>query len=568
MKKKFLLPLFLVFSILFFVLVVSFFGQNGPQEAWVVQYNGPGDGFDAANRIATDTNSNVYVTGASSGIDTGNDITTLKYNKNGSLLWVARYNGPGNGDDGGTGIVLDGENNVYVTGYSFGSDTDRDYVTIKYDSNGNVIWIRRYNGRGNQKDTPAAIAIDSGDNVIITGASYGGFYRHYDCVTVKYDSNGNVVFISEYDNGIGHYDEGRSVALDDLGNIYITGSTHTGAASWFDWLTIKYDSDGNKIWSRTFDSGQWPSMDYAHDIVLDKNGNCYVTGEVDLRASGPSGLDIGTIKYDSNGNEIWVRYYTRYSNFHDIPVAIVVDENSNIYVTGFSSCYETKCDFVTIKYDSNGNELWVQIYTGPGKSNDYPANIVLDKYGNIYVTGDSPGLTSRDSATVKYDPYGNEIWVSRHNELYPNDITLDIFANVYITGRLFNPSSDYDYVTVKYSDFIEVDIDIKPGSDPNSINLGSQGNVPVAIFSTLGFDATAIDPITVTLAGTSVKLKGKGTPMSSFEDINGDGLLDIIVHFDTTTLELSEGDTEAILEGETYKGTRIRGIDTVKIVNE
>jgi hypothetical protein len=117
----------------------------------------------------------------------------------------------------------------------------------------------------------------------------------------------------------------------------------------------------------------------------------------------------------------------------------------------------------------------------------------------------------------------------------------------------------------------QVDIDIKPRSDPNSINLGSNGNVPVAIFSTADFDATTVDPTTVTLAGAEVKVKGKGTAMSSTEDVNGNGLLDLIVHVDTTALELCSADTEAILEGQTYEeygGIRIRGIDTVRIVQE
>ena len=115
---------------------------------------------------------------------------------------------------------------------------------------------------------------------------------------------------------------------------------------------------------------------------------------------------------------------------------------------------------------------------------------------------------------------------------------------------------------------IEVDIDIKPGSDPNSINLGSRGNVPVAIFSTADFDATTVDPLTVTLAGAEVKLKGKGTPMSSAKDVDGDGLLDLIVHVDTTALALTGTETVAILRGVTFDGIKIRGEDTVRIVSE
>ena len=113
---------------------------------------------------------------------------------------------------------------------------------------------------------------------------------------------------------------------------------------------------------------------------------------------------------------------------------------------------------------------------------------------------------------------------------------------------------------------LAVDIDIKPGSFPNSINLGSGGTVPVAIFSTTTFDATTIDPSTVTLESAPVRLKGKGTPMASFQDKNGDGLTDLVVHVSTEALDLSETDTEAMLEGQTSGGQMIQGSDLVRIV--
>jgi hypothetical protein len=111
-----------------------------------------------------------------------------------------------------------------------------------------------------------------------------------------------------------------------------------------------------------------------------------------------------------------------------------------------------------------------------------------------------------------------------------------------------------------------VTIDIKPGCSPNSINLGSQGNVPVAIFSTATFDATTVNPSTVTLASASVKLKGQGTPMASSRDVNGDGLMDLVVYVSTEALELSSTDTEATLQGETYDGEKIEGTDSIRIL--
>jgi hypothetical protein len=111
-----------------------------------------------------------------------------------------------------------------------------------------------------------------------------------------------------------------------------------------------------------------------------------------------------------------------------------------------------------------------------------------------------------------------------------------------------------------------VAIDIKPGSFPNSINLGSGGTVPVAIFGTPTFDARTIDPLTVTLASASVQLKGRGTPMASFEDVNRDGFLDLVIHVRTEALQLTERDTVAVLQGNTFTGTFIIGTDSVRVV--
>ena len=111
-----------------------------------------------------------------------------------------------------------------------------------------------------------------------------------------------------------------------------------------------------------------------------------------------------------------------------------------------------------------------------------------------------------------------------------------------------------------------VPVDIKPGSHPNSINLGSGGTVPVAILSTRSFDATTVDPTTVTLASAPVQLKGKGTPMASLQDVNGDGLLDLVVHVSTDALQLNDTDAVAVLEGQTFAGAPIKGRDTVRVV--
>jgi hypothetical protein len=120
------------------------------------------------------------------------------------------------------------------------------------------------------------------------------------------------------------------------------------------------------------------------------------------------------------------------------------------------------------------------------------------------------------------------------------------------TGLIFN-------ATVNYSCPIEVQIDIKPGSYPNSINLKSKGVLPVAVLTTEDFDATTIDPATVTLAGAS--------PLRwAWEDVDSDGDIDLLFHFKTQELNLNETSTEATLEGFTMGGVPFFGTDTVNIV--
>lgn len=116
---------------------------------------------------------------------------------------------------------------------------------------------------------------------------------------------------------------------------------------------------------------------------------------------------------------------------------------------------------------------------------------------------------------------------------------------------------------------VPVQIDIKPGSDDNSINLGSNGVVPVAILGSADFDTTTVDPLSVTLAGSGVAVRGKNGDkyLAHQEDVNDDGFLDLVCQIETENLDPGTfQDGGAYLNGRTYDYEYFEGFDLITIV--
>jgi len=372
------------------------YNSSGVQQ-WAARYNGPGNLSDLPNSIAIDGSGNVYVTGLSDGSATNYDFATIKYNSSGNQQWAARYNDPGNLSDIANSIAIDGSGNVYVTGFSEGNGIISDYSTIKYNSAGVQQWAARYNGPGNLWDYANSIAVDGSGNVYVTGSSYGnGTLEDY--ATIKYNSAGVTVWVKRYNGPGNYYDGANSIAVDGSGNIYVTGFSQ-GNGTGSDYATIKYNSSGDSVWLKRY-NGPENSSDGANSIAVDSSGNVYVTG---FSFVSEPNCDYATIKYNSSGVQQWAARYNGPGNVYDVPNSIVIDSSGNAYVTGFSQGNGTDRDYATIKYNSSGVQQWATRYNGPGNSSDYASSIAVDSSGNVYVTGYSYGNgTDNDFATIKY----------------------------------------------------------------------------------------------------------------------------------------------------------------------
>ena len=349
------------------------------RELWVARYSGPGGAFDAARKVVVDQHGNVYVTGESAGAGTGFDYATVKYDSNGNELWVARYNGTASGADFARDLAVDEAGCVYVTGSSTpGPDLGTsDYVTIKYDPQGNELWVARYNGPGNADDGARAIAVDQAGQVYVTGNSAGFNPEDFDYATVKYDASGTELWVARHAGPVGSFDFAVDVAVDAALNVYVTGIENG------DYGTVKYDADGNPLWVARY-NGPANATDQPRALGVDDAGNVIVTG---ISFDDVTDFDYATVKYDANGTERWVARYNGPANAGDSAFALAVDDSHSVYVTGNSIGTGTSFDYATVKYDASGNEAWVARFNGPASSGDSAVAIAVDSAGNVSCDG-------------------------------------------------------------------------------------------------------------------------------------------------------------------------------------
>ncbi|MCH8904140.1 MAG: SBBP repeat-containing protein [Bacteroidetes bacterium] len=419
-------------------------------EEWQVVYSGTTtNGTDQAFAIVCGDSGYSYVTGYVSNTGTVVDMYTVKYDANGAVLWSNTYDAV-NGNDWGNAIAIDKKGNVYVTGRSDSTGTDADIITIMYKPNGDSVWgARYYDTLAAFSDYGSSIAVDDYGNVYVCGRVNDGSSPNY--IVLKYDNTGKLKWSKTYDPNGGD-DYAWAIAVDASGNVYVTGESD-GTTTLRDYATIKYDSLGTQLWVKRYFTTT-NGFDVARALVLNDSGHVFVTG-YSQGNTGTTGMDYATIKYDSNGDTVWVRRYNgTLGNGVDWGKDLKVDKSGNVYVTGKSQGSGTNYDYLTIKYNASGDSLWTQRYNNPAANNIDLANAIgLDNYGNCYVSGGSYGFgTSSDYMTIKYNSAGTQMWSERKIGLGSYDEVLAMCVhpngNIFVTGKSIQ--SGVDFLTVKY----------------------------------------------------------------------------------------------------------------------
>jgi len=446
-----------IFTLLSILAYVTQTFSTGPE--WISRFNGSGNSLDFSYALLLDQAGNVYVTGYSTGSGTGKDYKTIKYNPLGVLLWQATFNGPINGGDYSNAMAIDNSGNVYVTGRVDYGSTSSDIVTIKYNSSGVQQWASRYSGPANNVDEGRCIQADNAGNVYVAGRSYVTG-NSFDCITIKYNPDGTQSWVSTYNGTANSDDYLVSLALDISGNVYVGGGTISSGTGQ-DFLLVKYNNSGTEQWVKKY-NGAASGGDALVTVKVDVNGDIVGAGYADMGMT--EKYNVLAIKYNQNGQQLWLSQFNGPSSHMDYATAMDVDVNANIYITGVSARLVgpvVDSNYVTLKYNPNGQLQWSTTYYGPNNSVDVSRAVYADNSGNVYITGSSVGVNSNDYVTIKYSPVGNNVWVMAYNgpgnaDDFSTAMAADNNGNVFVTGRSFGSGTDFDYATIKYSDLVGI----------------------------------------------------------------------------------------------------------------
>jgi hypothetical protein len=424
---------------------------GGGADIWITKFNSSGDYIwgkvfggtdgDLVYGIDVDPSGNVFVVGTYAGtvdFDPGagttsrtsrgnNDNFVIKLTTDGNFAWVKEFGGAN--EERATGVVLDSNNNILVTGL-FNDNVDfnpapletntvtgtyADGFVLKLDASGGFLWAKGFGG--SSFDYAEAIAVDSNNNVYVTG---------------RY--NGNV----DFDPGVGI--------------TTIAGSASIGA------FVLKLNSDGTFGFARGFDG---TGTDVGFEIEVDSNGNVLTAGQfqstVDFDpGAGTANLTtspssaIFLLKLDPSGNYLWAKSW---GGRGDQPCDIKITSSNDVLLSGEylgtvdfdpnsgTSNYtaESASDGFILKLDSSGNFVWVS--TLRGSQSQPPRAMELIAGGYILVAGNFSAIDFNPSisvALIAYASSGSDLFLMRlssDGSLSPaNLIDKAIFASLGISG--------------------------------------------------------------------------------------------------------------------------------------
>jgi hypothetical protein len=492
-----------------------------------------GNQLDEGNGITIDNSGNTYITGQyeSSTLNFGTVSITNNSTNNAADAFVAKFDVSGNclwaktiggiGDENGTAIAVDGDGNIFVTGYyvssSFTIETqtltnhgDRDVFLIKFNNAGDLLWATSPGGTWD--DEAYGVSCDGNGNAYITGL-YWGNSMNFESSTIT--SNGDIdAFLAKYTSsgtlewaktigGTGD-ERGNGIKTDAAGNIYLTGdydspsvnfgaNTLSNSGTYDEYMFIaNYTTSGTNVWAKSGYSNSASTS--GSGVSLDQSGNCYVGGVFDgttanfgtytITNSNPGGSNAWIAKYSSAGAEQWVSNAVSGPEGNET-YCITTDNTGNSYISGWFTSPTVSFGGIVlnstaagdniflVKYNSSGQVDNAYVFKGNAMSGGYGNAICSDNSGNAYLTGYFEGTSmvfgsTTLSNTGSWDLYWTKVSAGS------NSLNEEALLNGIIIFP--NPASDQISIEFALSENSQKTIDI----------LDLSGRVLKTINSSLG----------------------------------------------------------------------------------
>jgi hypothetical protein len=352
------------------------YAPNGTQ-LWATRYDSTNCPLATPSGLALDNSNNVIVTGSA---------LTIKYDSNGNQLWMAAY--------AGTGLAVDTNGNACVTG--FGTS----FNTVQLNPSGTTLWLNTFPSSCGDVAGQAIVA-DANGNIYIAGSypfSCEKGIVDYELLVIKYGANGSQLWTTTYQwGGASALVEG--VALDGSGNIYLA----VEFANMSPYTVLMWNAGGVGVWTA---SPSNVGYNLVHALAVDSAQCLLMTGQIPTSYPNGYGLfSYYTLKLGTNGSTLWTALYPVTATATGVANSLALDLTGNCYVTGYSPGSNSGNDIVTIKYGPNGNQVWLERYHGPGNGDDAGNAIAVDNNGNVYVTGyETTAAGGTEIVTIKYSP--------------------------------------------------------------------------------------------------------------------------------------------------------------------
>jgi hypothetical protein len=349
----------------------------------------------------------------------------------------------------GYNTCIDREGNAYFTGYTF---QDANKHNVMTSSRINPVAGGRRSVLFKALDssiyaTGQYIAADNLLNAYICGViiDQKGATENMSIVSVKYDSIGNIKWMKRYQNDDSlELTSATGIAVDKNGNMFVSGNIPVQKTGSQEGIILKYDTNGKLIWQKKL-SALLPGTRFAacNGIILDKKGSLFAAGYNETS----TGTYAMLVMIDSVGNITWHDTLTDPYNSRNNTqaVALTPDDSGNVYVTGTRSDNLTFRQIYTARYSPDGTRQWYTRYPdSTGGTND-PASIGLDKKGNVIVAGmhDGDTLTGEDILILKYSQQMTRVKTGKKPEvlqtpniiIYPNPVIDRLYCRINLENR-------------------------------------------------------------------------------------------------------------------------------------